>query len=362
MTENVYIHIPFCRQKCRYCSFVSYPELDKKEQYLSALKKEIKHGYRHEVLKTLYFGGGTPSLLRASEIADLTGLFCIDKNTEITVELNPEAVTFEYLCELKSAGVNRLSIGCQTFDDEKLAFIGRKHTSEDVIRVVNTAYKTGFENVSLDFIYGLPQQTVGGFERDLLKAVALGVQHISLYGLKIEEGCYFASHMPVNLPDQDLQADMYLKAIDILKSNGYGHYEMSNFAKPGFYSRHNLNYWDNNSYYGFGIAAHGYIDGVRYSNFENFNDYFNTPDRHGAEHFETEEEILEEEIFLGFRKMAGISVEEINKKFAIDFEKKYAAVLKKYLVSGHIIKENGRLKLTDQGILVSNIILSEFME
>ena len=362
MAQNVYIHIPFCRQKCRYCSFVSFPELRQKEQYLNKLEEEIKYFYKQELLNTLYFGGGTPSLLEPDEISRLIRLFNIAPDAEITVELNPENITYEYLQKLKSAGVNRLSIGCQTFDEKKLVQIGRKHSAQDVLNAVNNAFAAGFDNVSLDFIYGLPEQTVSEFEQDLLKAVSLEVQHISLYGLKIEDGCYFASHMPENLPDSDLQADMYLKAVEVLKLNGYEHYEVSNFAKSGYYSRHNLNYWDNNSYYGFGLSAHGYIDNKRYSNHEKFDEYFESPCRHATEHVVTDEEKLEEEIFLGFRKMSGISTGNINRKFDMDFEKKYNRILEKYIASGHIVKQNGRFKFTDQGILVSTIILADFLE
>ncbi len=361
MAQNVYIHIPFCRQKCNYCSFVSYTDLGLKEQYLDALKKEIKHFYKNEQIKTLYFGGGTPSLLTVTEVDELIKLFNISSSTEITIELNPENIHADYLSELKQTGVNRLSFGCQTFDDEKLRIIGRRHSSEAAINAISTAGHF-FDNISLDLIYGLPEQSVEDFEKDLLLAASLRIQHISLYGLKIDTGCYFASHMPDNLPDGDLQAEMYLKAIEILKKYRFEHYEISNFAQKGFYSKHNLNYWDNSSYYGFGVAAHGYIDNIRCSNAENFKDYFANPCRHALEHPVTTDEKLEEEIFLGFRKMSGISVENINKKFDINFEKKYADILAKYLASRHIKKENGYYKLSDAGILVSNIILADFLD
>lgn len=361
MSENVYIHIPFCRQKCNYCSFISYSDLEKKRCYLSKLKEEIKHFYNNEQIKTLYLGGGTPSLLSSDEIFELIKLFNVSDNTEVTIELNPENINKDYLYSLKNTGINRLSFGCQSFDDKTLSAIGRKHTSFDAITAINTA-KSFFDNISLDLIYGLPEQSIKDFEKDLMQAGNLEVQHVSLYGLKIEEGCYFASHMPANLPDNDIQAEMYLKAINILTQNGFEHYEISNFAKTGFYSKHNLNYWNNNFYYGFGIAAHGYINNIRYSNFENFSDYFKDPCRHAFEHIVSKNEKLEEEIFLGLRKMSGISSDEINKKFGIDFEQKYSSVLNKYITSGHIKHNNGIYSLSDKGILVSNIILSEFLE
>lgn len=361
MVKNAYIHIPFCKSKCKYCSFISYPTLELKEQYLSALHKEIQYFYENEPLETLYIGGGTPSILEIDEVKNIIGNFTFTENAEITMELNPESLDYEYLSGLKNAGINRISIGCQTFDDEILKFIGRRHNSEQVKVSVKLAQKAGFDNISLDFIYGLPSQSIEKFISDLKTAINLGVQHISLYGLKIEDGCYFTSHLPENLPDGDMQADMYLNAIKVLASSGYGHYEISNFAQAGHESRHNLNYWDNNSYYGFGIAAHGYKDGVRYSNYEDFDTYFKFPHIHNLTHRVDKTEQLEEEIFLGFRKMKGLNVKDINQKFGIDFETKYKSVLQKYLVSEHILKTQKGYKFSDEGVLVSNYILADFI-
>lgn len=355
MTESAYIHIPFCKQKCNYCSFVSFPKLELKEQYLQALKKEIKHHYQGETLKTIYFGGGTPSLLSVDELKKLLELFNFDKQTEITAELNPESLTQEYLCGLKEIGINRISIGCQTFDDNILKIIGRKHKAKQVEDTVKWAKNAGFDNISLDFIYGLPNQTIYDFEQDLRHAVSLDIQHISLYGLKIDSGSYFYKNPPENLPNEDDQADMYLKAVDVLKN--FEHYEISNFGKP---SKHNLNYWNNENYYGFGIAAHGYINKVRYSNYENFQDYFLNPIKHYKEHTLTQQEILEEEIFLGFRKMKGINIQTINDKFDIDFEKKYSKILEKY--NDFLTKTTDGYAFNTKGILISNFILSEFID
>ena len=361
MVKNVYIHIPFCKSKCRYCSFISYPCISLKEKYLEALEAEISHFYNGEELETLYFGGGTPSLLTAKEFERIIKHFNLTAQTEITTELNPDDVRGEYLQSLKTLGINRLSLGCQTFDDNILKLINRRHNAEDVAQAVENAKLAGFDNISLDFIYGLPGQTTEIFEQDLQKALSLGVRHISLYGLKIEEGCYFYTHMPENLPDDDTQADMYKKAIEILTSNGFEHYEISNFSQPGFNSKHNLNYWNNNTYYGFGAAAHGYVDGIRYFNKEILEDYIENPLCREGEHNVTEKEQLEEEIFLGFRRGAGIDVEKLNKKYSIDFEKKYKNILEKYLTTGHLLKTNNGYKFSDEGFMVSNVILSEFL-
>ncbi len=361
MPKNVYIHIPFCKSKCRYCSFVSFSKLELKEQYINALVKEIQTKYNNELLNTLYFGGGTPSILSVEEFSNIIKIFKIDEHTEITTELNPETITVEYLQGLKDLGVNRLSFGCQTFNNEILKLIGRRHSSTDVKNAVKFAKDVGFTNISLDFIYGLPQQTINDFENDLKAAISLGIQHISLYGLKIDENCYFYKKPPQNLPDEDTQADMYLKAIEIMTNNEFEHYEISNFAKKGFESRHNLNYWDNNTYYGFGCAAHGYENGIRYFNPTTLDEYISESTVHKSNHQLSLQEQLEEEIFLGFRKISGINVKKINKKFKIDFRKKYVTTLNKYISYKYLKETNTGFALTDNGILISNVILSEFL-
>ena len=356
MTENAYIHIPFCKSKCKYCSFVSYPDIELKKQYIIALNNEIKKNYKGELLKTLYFGGGTPSLLSPNEFWEIINNFNINNSTEITTELNPENITEGYLKSLKNIGINRLSFGCQTFNDEILKFIGRRHNAIDAINAVSFARNCGFENINLDLIYGLPNQTIEMFENDLKKAVELKIPHISLYGLKIDENCYFSKHMPSNLPNEDIQADMYLKANEILKN--YNHYEISNFSQNGFESKHNLNYWDNNSYYGFGVAAHGYENNIRYNNTDNLKDYIKNPKRHF--HKLSTQEQLEEEIFLGFRKGEGIDIEEINKKYKIDFKRNYGMIIEKY--SKYFEKTSNGYKFNNNGFLISNNILSEFLQ
>lgn len=358
MVENAYIHIPFCKSKCKYCSFISYPNLELKGEYLYALEKEILKNYKGELLKTLYFGGGTPSLLKICEFEKLIKLFNINEQTEITAELNPEEITFDYLSALKHR-VNRISFGCQTFDDKILKLIGRRHNSQDVINAVKYAKSADFKNINLDFIYGLPYQSIEIFENDLKKAIELDIQHISLYGLKIDENCFFAKNPPNNLPNDDCQAEMYLKAIEILTQNGFEHYEISNFSKSGFNSQHNLNYWNNNSYYGFGLAAHGYQNNIRYFNTSDLKEYIQNQFHKGFNKLSNQEQ-LEEEIFLGFRKISGINIEQINKKFNIDFLSKYKDILIKY--DKYFEKFPNSIRLTNEGILISNVILSEFLQ
>ena len=362
MTKNAYIHIPFCKQKCNYCSFVSFVSQNKQAEYVNALCNEIKYRYKGELLDTLYFGGGTPSLLSIEEIKQILEHLNFNSNTELTFETNPETLTIDYLQKLKHLGINRLSLGCQTFNPNILNIIGRKHSPQDVIQTVKIAQNIGFNNINLDFIYGLPTQTIEDFSSDLRNAISLGIQHISLYGLKIDEGCVFYKKTPANLPDSDMQADMYLNAIDVLTSLGFEHYEISNFSKSGFESKHNLNYWNNNSYYGFGVAAHGYENGIRYSNTTNIKKYLENSYKHDFENTLTNQEKLEESIFLGFRKIDGIDTQTINSQYKINFDEKYKNIIKKYIQSGHLIKTNNGYKLSNTGILVSNYILSDFLD
>lgn len=362
MAESVYIHIPFCKSKCHYCSFISFNKLHLKEHYLTSLSKEIKHNYKNEILKTLYFGGGTPSVLSAKEFQLLLNHFKINNKTEITTELNPNDCNFQYLKELKEIGINRISLGCQTFDNKILKQINRRHNAQQVINAIENAKAAGFKNISLDFIYGLPEQTPEMFYTDLKQALTLGIQHISLYGLKLEEGSYFYNHQPKNLPDDDTQADMYLGAIKLLSNRGFEHYEVSNFSLPDFNSQHNLTYWNNEEYYGFGVAAHGYINGIRYGNKITIETYIENP----LEHLETKilsaQEKLEEEIFLGFRRMKGIDINQINTKYGINFIEKYGKILNKYENLNLLVKTSDGYKLTPNGILVSNVILADFLE
>jgi oxygen-independent coproporphyrinogen-3 oxidase len=361
MVKSAYIHIPFCKSKCNYCSFISFCDLTSKQDYLNALAKEFDSYYEGENLETVYIGGGTPSVLEIKDLSRILRKFKTESHSEITMEINPDDVNYDYLRELFDLGINRLSFGCQTFDDSILKLINRRHNSSQVKSALFTAKNAGFRNLSLDFIYGLPTQTQQGFIDDLKKAVELGVQHISLYGLKIEEGCYFYNHLPENLPDEDMQADMYLEAISTLCALGFEHYEVSNFSREGFNSKHNLTYWNNEEYYGFGVASHGYKNGVRYANTENLNEYIKNPLEHKDSKLLTTQERLEEEIFLGFRKMKGINVSQINIKYGIDFETKYSKIIQKYEGLKLLERTEKGYKLTPNGVLVSNVILADFI-
>lgn len=357
MATSAYIHIPFCKSKCKYCSFISFT--CNQEDYIKHLLREIDLNYKGESLKTLYFGGGTPSLLKLEDVESIINKFNFEVGAEVTFEMNPDDAEIGYLSQLKAMGVNRLSLGAQTFNDRILTQIGRRHNSEETIGAVKLAKQAGFDNINLDLIYGLPNtENLEILKNDLEIIMSLEIQHISTYGLKIEEGSYFYKHRPENLPDDDLQADMYLKINEELEKGGFKRYEVSNFAIPSRESRHNLNYWNNEEYYGFGLAAHGYIDGIRYSNSKNFEQYASS--YRDVQHRVSNAEKLEEEIFLGFRKEAGIDTEKIKSLYGIEFDKRYAQVLNKFMPE-YIIKTPSGYKLTLNGVLLSNIILAEFL-
>lgn len=360
MPTSVYIHIPFCRRKCYYCTFVSYTELNLINEYILALTSEISKRYKGEKLKTLYIGGGTPSLLPSYHFKKIISLFNYENNAEITCEANPENLNFDWLLAGYQLGINRLSLGVQSFDDKILKLIGRKHNVKEAFDAISNARKAGFKNINIDLIYGLPTQTMSELSASVITACEMGVEHISSYGLKIEDGSYFAKNQPQKLPDEDMQADMYLKLIEITKKYGYEHYEISNFTKTEHKSKHNLTYWKGENYYGFGCAASGFEGILRYSHAKTISEYLKDPILLTEKEFLTEKILLEESIFLGLRKSDGIDINTINKRFSIDFEKKYAKILKKY--EKYFIKTDVGYAFSDEGFLISNYILSDFIE
>jgi len=367
--KSLYIHIPFCKSKCYYCSFVSLTDKNNYiDAYVNALLKEMNSvlsSYKKQRISSVYIGGGTPSLLEVKHFEQILtviyDLLDISMNTEITVEVNPGTVDRKYLNELYFSGISRVSIGVQSFDDQILKTINRIHNKQQAIETVKIAEDAGFNNISIDLIYGLPGQDLKLWEETLNQAVELDIRHISTYGLKIEEGTVFGRTPPPNLPDQDIAADMYLKTIEILEKNNFKHYEISNFAKSGCESKHNLAYWNNEEYFGFGLAAHGYLDGVRYSNSCDFNEYLDNPLKRASEHKMTEKEILEEAVFLGLRRVKGINMKKFNSEYGVDLVKMYKDVIKKYTDYGFMEIKKDYLRLTTKGILISNSILAEFL-
>ncbi len=365
LVESIYIHIPFCKSKCRYCNFISYTDKNSSiEAYFQSLNKEIalsRRSIQGKKFNTVYIGGGTPSIVDGFYFEQILSGLELSDSAEITIEANPETVSYEYLKNLRAAGVNRISMGVQCFDNRVLKLLNRIHTSKQVISAVNQAKKAGFSNISIDLIYGLPAQTFSGWEKTLYSALELDINHISAYGLKIEEGTGFFHNPPAGLPDDELSARMYLRTIEILEQNGYKHYEISNFARPGFESRHNMAYWKNREYFGFGAGAHGYVDGIRYSNKPGLEDYINNPTEKQAQKQLSQTEIIEEAIFLGLRLRNGINPAEFEKKYCVDIQKKFKTVIEKYIAQELMVVNNNSLKLTPEGILVSNSILADLL-
>ncbi len=360
MPEFSYVHIPFCRSKCRYCAFNSYVNLNFIDGYITSLLSEIDFKYDKTPQRALYFGGGTPSLMKIEYLKKIIDKFNFKKNYELTVEVNPETVDYDYLKALFEIKVNRLSIGVQTFDDKILKITGRRHDSKCALKTVEAAKKAGFKNISIDLMYGLPEQTLENWEKTIERAKSLEIEHISAYGLKIEDKTYFSKFPPENLPDDNLQADMYEVLCE--KLTGFFHYEISNFAKDKtFVSKNNLNYWTLKPYNGFGAGASGFDKNIRYKNAENLKEYIKNPFIPIEKVLLTPDNLLEETVFLGFRKFEGIDVNKINKKFKIDFNQKFSSILDKYIKSEHLEKTNIGYKLTRKGILVSNYILCDFL-
>lgn len=361
MTEHAYIHIPFCIRKCKYCAFVSGFDIKNKDIYINSLLKEIKNNYKNEKLKTLYIGGGTPSLLDCSDIEKLISAFNMSENAEITFEANPETVEKNKFENFKKLGINRISLGVQTFNDGILQLIGRMHNQKTIYNAIDIIKNANFENISIDLIYGLINQNIKLLQTDIKKALNLNINHISTYGLKIEENSFFGNNPPDNLPDDEMQAKMFLKICKMLKSEGFEHYEISNFAKPNYYSKHNSAYWQNKNYYGFGLNASGYEKNIRYKNQSEFESYIKNPLIKEEEVQLSDKNILEEEIILGLRLKTGININNINKKYNIDFIKKYEKIIKTYTAFNLLEIKNNICRLTEKGILLSNEIMCEFI-
>ena len=354
---SIYIHIPFCKTICSYCDFCKFYYNEKwVDNYLIALKKEIKSKYKNEPINTIYIGGGTPTSLNIKQLEKLlklTKLFNFEK-IEFTVETNAD-LSLDKVKLLKQYGVNRISIGVQTVNPKHLKFLNRNHTKEEVINLVNLLKQYDF-NVNVDLMYGMPNQTLKELEEDLDFILSLDVNHISTYSLIIEPHTKIYIDNVANI-DEDLDYQMYQLINKKLKN--YVHYEISNFAKEGYYSKHNLVYWNNLEYYGFGIGASGYIDGVRYDNTRSYQNYING--KYILEsHKLSKGEKIENEFILGFRKLEGINI--------LDFKTKYDMnildidIVKKLLKEGKLSVDNGYLKINPKYIYISNTILVNFID
>lgn len=359
---SIYIHLPFCVRKCNYCAFYSLPAVgeETKNEYLQALtaQAETFASYEQRSVKSVYFGGGTPSLFGAQRIATLLdrlhALYRIDEDAEITVEVNPGTVGLEDLRTLKQAGTNRLSIGMQSSCDAELAMLGRIHSFADVRSCVANAREAGFANVSLDLLFGLPDQDEAKFERSLRDAIALSPEHLSVYSLQVEDGTPFCEERTaLNLPSEELEESQYELLCRIANEYGYEHYEISSFAKDGRYSRHNLHYWQRGEYLGFGAAAHSHWGGKRFSTAPDLHAFLANPTGFDAykkaERIE-ESEMCEEDIFLGLRTSFGIPAHLVD-------EGKVARMVDLGLMG----TKDGNVYLTERGFRVSNAVIGQLL-
>lgn len=371
---GLYVHIPFCRSKCLYCDFNSYENREgDAPEYVKAMLLELS-AYKERnsfIYKTVFIGGGTPTVINCSLIGTLmeTLLPDIKAGAEITMECNPGTVTEDSLSYYRSIGINRLSIGLQAWQGELLSRIGRIHDLQDFLHTYESARKTGFDNISVDLMFALPGQTMEMWEETLINVCRLGVEHISCYSLKLEEGTKLHrlhGEGKVQLPDDDTDRDMYAKAIEILGSFGYVQYEISNFSRDGRECRHNLVYWRNEEYLGLGAGSHSKLDNRRFWNFRDIDRYVGLL-RQGELPVEGHEELtaavdMWETIFLALRLNEGLDISYFSGKYGVDFRERYGTVVSKLSKQGLLMLSGDRLKLTDRGRDLSNSVFIEFME
>lgn len=373
---GLYVHIPFCVKKCGYCDFLSWcGTSEEKETYVQALLKEIEsyrefaRGYR---VSTVFVGGGTPSVLEAGQMEGVLGniqeVFELEKKPEITLEMNPGTVTEEKLQRYKENGVNRLSIGLQSVKNEKLEVLGRIHSYEEFLESYELARKAGFTNISVDLISSIPGQKLEEWKEELAALSALSPEHISVYQLIIEAETPFyekyAEHEEL-LPDEEESREIYLWTGSFLKEQGYEQYEISNYAKPGKESRHNLKYWERGDYLGLGLGAASMVRNIRMSNTKDMKTYL---ERCGQPktmredvQFLEEARQMEEFMFLGLRKTRGVSRKEFRRIFGQEMDMVYEKALHKCLENGMLKEHKDRVYLSEEGVLLSNAVLSEFL-
>lgn len=370
---GIYVHIPFCKSRCSYCNFYSTTFLDKRSSYVYSLCRELdlRSDYVSGKCKTIYIGGGTPSLLSYDDMKRL--LIYINKvcdvceDAEITVECNPDDVTIDYAKALKKLNVNRVSMGAQTFSDKRLEFLNRRHLSCDVFGAVKNLKAVGINNISVDLMFGFPGENLADWEEDIRKALDLDVKHISAYSLMLEENTLLYKMVKqgrVEEIDDNLSLDMYKLLVEMLIASGYEHYEISNFAKPGFRSRHNSSYWRNVPYIGIGAAAHSYDLKSRQWNVSDINEYIRNIDC-GIVPFEREvldkETMFNDMITTAMRTCEGVDLNLVSLNFGDDYARDVIKNSKKFIDSGLVEIKNNHLRLKMEGIFVSDIIMSNLM-
>ena len=368
---SAYVHIPFCTQICYYCDFSKvFIKNQPVDSYLEHLLEEFR-SYDIQKLSTLYIGGGTPTALSAPQLEvlldGLTKNLDLSVLEELTIEANPGDLDADKIAVLKNSAVNRVSLGVQTFDDKMLKKIGRSHLEKDIYENIDRLKLAGFDNISIDLIYALPGQTMEQVKENVAKAIGLDIPHMSLYSLILENHTVFMNRMrrgKLPLPKEELEAEMFEYIIAELERAGFEHYEISNFSKSGFESRHNLMYWDNAEYYGIGAGASGYVNGIRYKNHGPIRHYLSAVEEGNAriteEHL-SQKERMEEEMFLGLRKKSGVSMVRFEEKFGRSFDGLYGEIVRELVQQGLMQIENDRVRMTKRGLFLGDTVAERFI-
>ena len=377
---GIYIHIPFCMQKCLYCDFVSY--INKSEcvkEYINCMIKEIQsYDFKKYNITTIYIGGGTPSFIESDYIKEIINVIQnkLEKNDtrwediEITIEVNPGTVTLEKLNDYKTVGINRISLGLQATQDRLLKQIGRIHNYKDFLEAYEILKRVGFNNINVDLMIGLPNQSIKDLKESLEKIIKLNPNHISVYSLIIEDGTPISKLLDeekIKLPDEEIERQMYWYVKNKLELNGYNHYEISNFSKKGKESKHNLNCWKQKQYIGIGAAAHSYFKDIRYSNTNNIEEYIknvkenNIEKNRKIEEKQTIEDKKNEFMMLGFRMIEGVNIADFKAKFVDNPLYVYREKIKKLTDEGLIEVDLNNIKLTNKGLDLANVVFEEFI-
>jgi oxygen-independent coproporphyrinogen III oxidase len=370
---GIYLHIPFCDTKCIYCDFYSITNHSRKAEFLESIKKEIisrSHNLKHKAFDSIFFGGGTPSLLSHSEFSEIFNTiyryYNILPGTEITIECNPGTLDSGKLLEFKQLPINRLSFGVQTFIDEELKYLTRIHSAQQAINSVTAAQEAGFDNINIDLIFALPDQSLESWKYNLNKAIELNTQHISAYSLIFEEGtALFAMRTKgkAKQADIELEQEMYEYTMEFLAGHGYKQYEISNYSKPGYECRHNLKYWQLEEYISFGPSASSYIGDQRWTNVKNIGKYIELVES-GKEAYDFIETIdkdtsITEHIFLGLRSK-GVNYAEFQKRYNINFHEKYSSPIELLIKNGWATTSKEKLTLTRKGYAVCDEIVASY--
>ncbi len=368
---SAYVHIPFCTQICYYCDFSKvFIKNQPVDSYLEHMLEEFR-SYDIQKLSTLYIGGGTPTALSAPQLEvlldGLTKNLDLSVLEELTIEANPGDLDADKIAVLKNSAVNRVSLGVQTFDDKMLKKIGRSHLEKDIYENIDRLKLAGFDNISIDLIYALPGQTMEQVKENVAKAIGLDIPHMSLYSLILENHTVFMNRMrrgKLPLPKEELEAEMFEYIIAELERAGFEHYEISNFSKTGFESRHNLMYWDNAEYYGIGAGASGYVNGIRYKNHGPIRHYLSAVEEGNAriteEHL-SQKEKMEEEMFLGLRKKSGVSMARFEEKFGRSFDELYGEIVRDLVQQGLMQIEGDRVRMTKRGLFLGDTVAERFI-